>query len=126
MLWSLSVNALFFVLGSLSRASVPSGASTGAYEAVELRDGGDRYMGKGVLTAVDNVNATSYKLVKGLREAGYGWDQEVQFMVDGGAQVSLVECFEFVFGLPLFQWTSLQLDLRCLHRIYANTFVSVR
>merc|ERR1719201_762550 len=43
--------------GVLSRASVPSGASTGAYEAVELRDGGDRYMGKGVLTAVDNVNS---------------------------------------------------------------------
>lgn len=38
-------------------ASVPSGASTGAYEAVELRDGGARYMGKGVLKAVDNVNS---------------------------------------------------------------------
>jgi enolase len=38
-------------------ASVPSGASTGAYEAVELRDGGSRYLGKGVLTAVDNVNS---------------------------------------------------------------------
>jgi enolase len=37
-------------------ASVPSGASTGAYEAVELRDGGARYMGKGVLGAVGNVN----------------------------------------------------------------------
>ena len=37
-------------------ASVPSGASTGAYEAVELRDGGSRYVGKGVLTAVSNVN----------------------------------------------------------------------
>jgi enolase len=37
-------------------ASVPSGASTGAYEAVELRDGGKRYMGKGVLQAVANVN----------------------------------------------------------------------
>lgn len=37
-------------------------------------------------TAIDNVNATSYKLVKGLREAGYGWDQEVQFMIDGGAK----------------------------------------
>ena len=37
-------------------ASVPSGASTGAYEAVELRDGGDRYMGKGCLQAVKNVN----------------------------------------------------------------------
>ena len=42
--------------GVMSRASVPSGASTGAYEAVELRDGGDRFMGKGVLTAVKNVN----------------------------------------------------------------------
>jgi len=42
--------------GQAVRASVPSGASTGAYEAVELRDGGDRHMGKGVLTAVKNVN----------------------------------------------------------------------
>jgi hypothetical protein len=42
--------------GQLHRASVPSGASTGAYEAVELRDQGDRYMGKGVLGAVSNVN----------------------------------------------------------------------
>jgi enolase len=42
--------------GGLFRASVPSGASTGAYEACELRDGGDRYNGKGVLVAVGNVN----------------------------------------------------------------------
>jgi len=42
--------------GELHRASVPSGASTGAYEAVELRDKGDRFMGKGVLTAMKNVN----------------------------------------------------------------------
>ncbi|HZJ69217.1 MAG TPA: phosphopyruvate hydratase [Candidatus Eisenbacteria bacterium] len=42
--------------GSFGRAAVPSGASTGAHEAVELRDGGDRYHGKGVLKAVDNVN----------------------------------------------------------------------
>jgi enolase len=40
----------------LFRASVPSGASTGVHEAVELRDGGKRYMGKGVLKAVENVN----------------------------------------------------------------------
>jgi len=40
----------------LFRASCPSGASTGIYEAVELRDGGKRYMGKGVLKAVENVN----------------------------------------------------------------------
>lgn len=42
--------------GYVGRAAVPSGASTGAFEAVELRDGGDRYKGKGVLNAVDNVN----------------------------------------------------------------------
>ncbi|MFK3935914.1 phosphopyruvate hydratase [Alkalihalobacillus sp. NPDC078783] len=42
--------------GAMGRALVPSGASTGEYEAVELRDGGDRFMGKGVLTAVANVN----------------------------------------------------------------------
>ncbi|TXG38830.1 phosphopyruvate hydratase [Seonamhaeicola maritimus] len=40
----------------LGRAAVPSGASTGEHEAVELRDGGDTYMGKGVLKAVENVN----------------------------------------------------------------------
>lgn len=42
--------------GTFGRAAVPSGASTGQYEAVELRDGGDRYLGKGVLDAVENVN----------------------------------------------------------------------
>ena len=42
--------------GSLGRAAVPSGASTGAFEAVELRDGGKRYGGKGVQKAVANVN----------------------------------------------------------------------
>ncbi|HJQ05527.1 MAG TPA: phosphopyruvate hydratase [Nocardioides sp.] len=41
--------------GSFARAMVPSGASTGAFEAVELRDGGDRYAGKGVRKAVDAV-----------------------------------------------------------------------
>ncbi len=41
--------------GTVSRAAVPSGASTGAFEAVELRDGGDRYAGKGVEKAVDAV-----------------------------------------------------------------------
>ncbi|TDO94511.1 enolase [Halanaerobium saccharolyticum] len=42
--------------GTFGRAAVPSGASTGEYEAVELRDGGDRYLGKGVLDAIENVN----------------------------------------------------------------------
>ena len=43
--------------GSFGRAAVPSGASTGEHEAVELRDGGSEYMGKGVSIAVDNVNS---------------------------------------------------------------------
>jgi enolase len=47
-------------------ASVPSGASTGIYEAVELRDGGSRYMGKGVTKAVKNVNTILADAVKGL------------------------------------------------------------
>ncbi len=42
--------------GAFGRAAVPSGASTGTFEALELRDGGNAYMGKGVLTAVKNVN----------------------------------------------------------------------
>ena len=41
--------------GALGRAAVPSGASTGAFEAVELRDGGERYLGKGALSAISNV-----------------------------------------------------------------------
>jgi len=55
--------------GTLARAAVPSGASTGAYEAVELRDGGDRYGGKGVRKAVDAVLDTIGPELIG-REAG--------------------------------------------------------
>ncbi|MDE0098189.1 MAG: phosphopyruvate hydratase [Truepera sp.] len=43
--------------GEVGSAAVPSGASTGAHEAVELRDGGSRYLGRGVLNAVENVNS---------------------------------------------------------------------
>ena len=42
--------------GVVGRATVPSGASTGVHEAVELRDGGKRYLGKGVARAVSHVN----------------------------------------------------------------------
>jgi len=52
--------------GAMGRAIVPSGASTGAFEAVELRDGGDRMMGKGVLTAVGFVNGELADTVIGL------------------------------------------------------------
>ena len=52
--------------GSVGRAAVPSGASTGAFEAVERRDGGDAYAGKGVLGAVGAVNGEIAELVLGL------------------------------------------------------------
>jgi enolase len=52
--------------GARGRAAVPSGASTGAHEALELREGGDRYGGKGVLTAVANVNGEIADAVLGL------------------------------------------------------------
>lgn len=59
--------------GSMGRAAVPSGASTGAYEAVELRDGdADRYLGKGVLNAVENVNEKIAALLDGFEAS----DQE--------------------------------------------------
>jgi enolase len=52
--------------GAVGRAIVPSGASTGQFEAVELRDGDDRYGGKGVLAAVDNVNGEIADAIEGL------------------------------------------------------------
>ena len=51
---------------TIGRAAVPSGASTGAFEAAELRDGGVRYLGKGVQTAVNNVNNKIAPVVIGL------------------------------------------------------------
>ncbi|HRE60558.1 MAG TPA: phosphopyruvate hydratase [Micropepsaceae bacterium] len=61
--------------GSLGRAAVPSGASTGAHEAVELRDGGTRYGGKGVKKAVEAVNGEIFDLLAGL-------DAEEQLKID--------------------------------------------
>jgi enolase len=52
--------------GTFARAAVPSGASTGQFEAVELRDGGDRYLGKGVANAVDGVIRTIGPALEGL------------------------------------------------------------
>src|SRR5438270_771137 len=57
---------LQLVSGAKGRAIVPSGASTGEHEAVERRDGGERYGGKGVLDAVDNVNGEIRDAIEGL------------------------------------------------------------
>ena len=61
--------------GTAARAAVPSGASTGAFEAVELRDGGKRYLGKGVEKAIQNVNEVIAPEVVGL-------DSQDQRLVD--------------------------------------------
>ncbi|WP_321391106.1 phosphopyruvate hydratase [Emcibacter sp.] len=61
--------------GAFGRAAVPSGASTGAHEAVELRDGGSRYLGKGVLKAVEAVNGEIYDALTGM-------DAEEQVLLD--------------------------------------------
>ncbi|MCO6390674.1 phosphopyruvate hydratase [Aliihoeflea aestuarii] len=52
--------------GAFGRAAVPSGASTGAHEAVELRDGGSRYLGKGVEGAVEAVNGEIFEAIGGM------------------------------------------------------------
>ncbi len=61
--------------GVFARAAVPSGASTGAFEAVELRDGGDRYLGKGVRQAVEGV-------VQKIGPAVEGLDADDQRLID--------------------------------------------
>ncbi len=70
--------------GAMGRAAVPSGASTGSHEAVELRDGDKRYGGKGVLTAVKNINTELADYL-----VGKDWDQasldEAMIKLDGTA-----------------------------------------
>ncbi|GHD09368.1 phosphopyruvate hydratase [Tianweitania populi] len=61
--------------GAFGRAAVPSGASTGAHEAVELRDGGERYLGKGVEKAVNAVNGEIFDAIGGM-------DAENQLQID--------------------------------------------
>ncbi len=67
----------------LGRAAVPSGASTGAFEAVELRDGGDRYVGKGVLNAVANVNEKIADEIIGLNALDQVTVDKVMIELDG-------------------------------------------
>jgi enolase len=61
--------------GSRGRAAVPSGASTGTHEAVELRDGGERYLGKGVRNAIEAVNGEIFDAISGM-------DAEAQVKID--------------------------------------------
>jgi enolase len=69
--------------GSFARAAVPSGASTGAFEAVELRDGGDRYVGKGVQKAVDAVIQALGPAIEGLDAADQRLVDQTLLEADG-------------------------------------------
>ena len=69
--------------GVLGRAAVPSGASTGEHEAVELRDGGDAYMGKGVSKAVENVNAVIAQELMGVSVFEQNAIDQLMIDIDG-------------------------------------------
>ena len=69
--------------GAYGRAAVPSGASTGIHEAVELRDGGDRWMGKGVSRAVDHVNTILNDELNGLDVTEQRLIDQVMIDIDG-------------------------------------------
>ena len=76
--------------GSFARAAVPSGASTGAFEAVELRDGGKRYLGKGVHQAVEAVIGTLAPALVGLDAADQRLIDQTMLGVDGTANKAKV------------------------------------
>jgi enolase len=71
--------------GQVGRAMVPSGASTGEFEAVELRDGGDKWMGKGVFTAVTNVNGEINRALTGFDVTDQAGLDRLMIDLDGTA-----------------------------------------
>jgi enolase len=103
--------------GAMGRAAVPSGASTGSREAIELRDGGARYMGKGVQTAVANVNGEIAKAVAGMDVTDQAGIDRAMIALDGtenkgrlGANALLAVSMAAAHaaaneqGLPLYQY----------------------
>jgi enolase len=69
--------------GSRGRAAVPSGASTGTHEAVELRDGGERYLGKGVRNAVEAVNGEIFDAISGMNAEAQVKIDQTMIALDG-------------------------------------------
>jgi len=79
---------IFLESGAKGRAAVPSGASTGAFEAYELRDGDDRFCGKGVAKAVQHINGELRDAVEGLEALDQRGVDRVMIDVDGTANKS--------------------------------------
>ncbi|MDX1691578.1 MAG: phosphopyruvate hydratase [Acidimicrobiia bacterium] len=108
---------VFLVDGSFGRAAVPSGASTGALEAIELRDGGSRYMGKGVAGAVDAVNGVIAPALAGVPVTDQEAIDRLMLDLDGtpnkaklganailGVSLAAARAAAGSLGLPLFRY----------------------
>lgn len=103
--------------GVLGRAAVPSGASTGEHEAVELRDGGKSYMGKGVLKAVENVNTVIAEELLGISVFEQNFIDQTMIELDGtpnksklganailGVSLAVAKAAANELNLPLFRY----------------------
>ncbi|CAL2101914.1 enolase [Tenacibaculum sp. 190130A14a] len=103
--------------GVVGRAAVPSGASTGEHEAVELRDGGDTYMGKGVLKAVENVNTLIAEELLGVSVFKQNMIDQMMIDLDGtpnksklganailGVSLAAAKAAANELGLPLYRY----------------------
>lgn len=104
--------------GTMGRAAVPSGASTGIYEAVELRDGDkDYFMGKGVLKAVENVNDTIGEELIGCNVFDQTYIDKMLIELDGtsnkgklganailGVSLAVAQAAANYLGIPLYQY----------------------
>ncbi len=103
--------------GSMGRAAVPSGASTGAHEAVEKRDGGDRYGGKGVLEAVQAVESEIFEAIAGMEAEEQRVIDETLIAADGtenkanfganailGVSLATAKAAAQASGLPLYRY----------------------
>src|SRR6201991_3064644 len=103
--------------GSFGRAIVPSGASTGAHEAVELRDGGKDFLGKGVTKAVDFVNTEIYSEIEGMDALDQISVDEAMIELDGtpnksrlganailGVSLAVAKAAAEASGLPLYRY----------------------
>ena len=103
--------------GVVGRAAVPSGASTGEREALEMRDGGTRYMGKGVLNAVNHVNNELRNLVIGMDAANQKELDYAMINLDGtetksnlganailGISIAALKASAIEKGLPLYKY----------------------
>lgn len=103
--------------GSLGRAGVPSGASTGAHEAVELRDGGSRYKGKGVQNAIAAVNNEIFDAIGGMDAAEQIQIDRTMIELDGtdnksrlganailGVSLAVAKAEAASLGQPLFRY----------------------